>query len=64
MDMIGTVIGGRYTIRAPVGEGGMATIYRAHDSQLDRDVAVKILRPQYGRDPGFAARFRQEARSA
>ena len=62
--MIGTVIGGRYTIRAPVGEGGMATIYRAHDSQLDRDVAVKILRPQYGRDPGFAARFRQEARSA
>jgi serine/threonine-protein kinase len=47
-----------------LGEGGMATIYRAHDNQLDRDVAVKLLRPQYGRDPGFLARFRQEAQSA
>jgi len=42
----------------------MATIYRAHDAQLDRDVAVKILRPEYGRDPDFGTRFRQEALSA
>src|SRR3954453_12978864 len=41
----------------------MATIYRAHDAQLDRDVAVKLLRPEYGRDPDFLARFRQEAQS-
>ena len=42
----------------------MATIYRAHDDQLDRDVAVKLLRPEYGRDPDFGSRFRQEAQSA
>ena len=42
----------------------MATIYRAHDTQLGRDVAVKVLRAEYGRDPAFVARFRQEAQSA
>src|SRR5262245_40248388 len=42
----------------------MATIYRSHDNQLDRDVAVKLLRPEYGRDPEFGSRFRQEAQSA
>ena len=42
----------------------MATIWRAIDEQLDREVAVKILRPQFSSDPGFAARFKQEARSA
>src|SRR3954452_15164869 len=42
----------------------MATIYRAHDRQLDRDVAVKVLRPEYGNDPAFLARFRQEAQAA
>src|SRR5438093_914908 len=42
----------------------MATLWRAVDEQLDREVAVKLLRPQYGNDPGFAARFKQEARSA
>jgi serine/threonine-protein kinase len=42
----------------------MATIYRAHDVQLDRSVAVKLMRPQYGRDAAFVARFRQEAQSA
>ena len=42
----------------------MATIWRAVDEQLDREVAVKLLRPQFSADPGFAARFKQEARSA
>ena len=42
----------------------MATIYRAHDASSSRDVAVKVLRPEYGRDPDFVARFRQEAQSA
>ena len=42
----------------------MARIYRGHDNQLDRDVAVKILRPEYGRDPDFGARFRHEAQAA
>jgi hypothetical protein len=62
--MIGRSIGGRYRLIAPLGEGGMATLWRAIDEQLDREVAVKLLRPQFGNDPGFAARFKQEARSA
>ena len=62
--MVGRLIGGRYRLLAPLGEGGMATLWRAVDEQLDREVAVKLLRPQYGTDAGFAARFRQEARSA
>src|SRR4029450_1216679 len=57
-------ISGRYRLIAPLGEGGMATIWRAVDEQLDREVAVKILRPQFSSDPGFTARFKQEARSA
>jgi hypothetical protein len=64
VEMIGRVIGGRYRLIAPVGEGGMATIWRAVDEQLDREVAVKLLREQFGSDAGFAARFRQEARAA
>ena len=64
MEMIGRLIGGRYRLIAPIGEGGMATIWRAVDEQLDREVAVKLLRSQFGTDAGFAARFKQEARSA
>ena len=62
--MIGRLIGGRYRLIAPLGEGGMATIWRALDEQLDREVAIKLLREQYGADAGFAARFRHEARAA
>jgi serine/threonine-protein kinase len=62
--MIGRLIGGRYRLIAPLGEGGMATIWRAVDEQLDREVAVKLLRTQFGNDTGFAARFKQEARAA
>ena len=64
MEMIGRLISGRYRLIAPLGDGGMATIWRAVDEQLDREVAVKLLRPQFSADPGFAARFKQEARSA
>nr|MBA3586359.1 Stk1 family PASTA domain-containing Ser/Thr kinase [Chloroflexota bacterium] len=64
VEMIGRLISGRYRLIAPLGEGGMATIWRAVDEQLDREVAVKLLRPQFSADAGFAARFKQEARSA
>ncbi len=64
MEMIGRLINGRYRLIAPLGEGGMATIWRAVDEQLDREVAVKLLRSQFGTDAGFTARFKQEARSA
>ena len=61
MTEIGSVLGGRYRLVELLGQGGMATIYRARDAQLDRDVAVKLLRPEFGRDPDFLARFRDEA---
>ncbi|HEY4227829.1 MAG TPA: Stk1 family PASTA domain-containing Ser/Thr kinase [Candidatus Limnocylindrales bacterium] len=61
---IGAVLGGRYRLVELLGQGGMATIYRARDNQLERDVAVKILRPEYGADPDFNERFRHEAQSA
>jgi serine/threonine-protein kinase len=61
---IGTILGGRYRLVELLGQGGMATIFRGHDNQLGRDVAVKLLRPEYGRDPDFSSRFRQEAQNA
>ena len=64
MAQIGTVLTGRYRLIELLGQGGMATIYRANDAQLGRDVAVKLLRPEYGRDPDFGERFRHEAKAA
>jgi eukaryotic-like serine/threonine-protein kinase len=61
---IGTILGDRYRLVELLGQGGMARIYRAHDNQLDRAVAVKVLRPEYGRDPDFGSRFRHEAQAA
>ena len=64
MAEIGTTLGGRYRLVELVGQGGMATIFRATDLQLGRDVAVKLLRTEYLRDPDFSSRFRSEARAA
>jgi serine/threonine-protein kinase len=61
---IGTILGGRYRLAELLGEGGMATVYRGVDTQLGRDVAIKLLRPEYLRDPDFSSRFRQEAQNA
>jgi eukaryotic-like serine/threonine-protein kinase len=60
----GTVLGGRYRLIAPLGQGGMARIFRATDTQLGREVAVKLLRTEYLQDPDFSSRFRQEAQNA
>jgi serine/threonine-protein kinase len=61
---IGQVLGGRYRLVQLLGTGGMATIYRATDTQLGRDVALKLLRPEYLQDPEFSSRFRAEAQAA
>lgn len=52
---------GRYQIVAPIGAGGMGEVYRAHDSKLDRDVAIKVLPESFVRNPSRMARFEREA---
>ncbi len=55
---------GRYEIREKIGAGGMGEVYLAHDAELDRDVAVKILPLDFSGDSDRKSRFRQEARAA
>lgn len=57
-------MGGRYKVLEKVGEGGMAIVYKAQCTLLNRIVAVKVLKPQYGGDSDFVERFRREAQSA
>ncbi|MFN5340960.1 MAG: protein kinase domain-containing protein [Roseiflexaceae bacterium] len=52
----------RYKIVAEIGRGGMARVYRAIDSVLGRQVALKVLAPQLASDPEFSARFRREGK--
>src|SRR5512136_987513 len=55
---------GRYTIRAELGRGGFATVYRALDTTLEREVALKVLKPGWTDDPRAVERFMREARQA
>lgn len=59
-----TMIGGRYRIEELRGGGGMAQVFRAVDTTLERDVAVKLINPSLRDDPEFDARFQREARIA
>ena len=54
----------RYKIISLLGEGGMGAVYKARDLTLQRDVAFKIMHPQFARQPNFQERFLQEARTA
>jgi predicted Ser/Thr protein kinase len=53
---------GKYKIVEEIGHGGFATVYKAVDTTLDREVALKVLDPLLTRDPAFTARFQQEAK--
>ena len=59
-----TVINDRYEIHKRVGRGGMADVFLARDLLLDRQVAIKVLFPEYAIDPNFVERFRREAQAA
>ena len=60
----GSKINDRYQIIKTLGEGGMANVYLAHDTILDRNVAVKVLRGDLATDEKFVRRFQREALSA
>ncbi|MFR5313061.1 MAG: Stk1 family PASTA domain-containing Ser/Thr kinase [Clostridia bacterium] len=64
MILEGKVLGNRYEIIEKVGNGGMATVYKAEDKVLKRNVAVKILRDEFTTDEEFIKRFEIEAQSA
>ena len=57
---IGDVLGGRYEILQLLGEGGMGAVYKATDRELDRFVALKVIRPELASNPSILARFKQE----
>ncbi|WP_329384781.1 protein kinase domain-containing protein [Streptomyces sp. NBC_01716] len=59
----GSVAGGRYQLRDLLGEGGMASVYLAYDAALDRQVAIKTLHTELGREQSFRERFRREAQA-
>ena len=61
--MVGEKIAERYEVEELVGHGGMSSVYRAHDTLLERYVALKILHEQYNEDDEFVERFKREARS-
>jgi serine/threonine protein kinase len=54
---------GPYGIVSPLGAGGMREVYRAHDSRLGRDVAIKVLPEDLSSNPDLKARFEREARA-
>lgn len=62
--MEGSLIAGRYRVDAHVGEGGVAVVYRGLDISLEREVAIKVLKPQYASDSEIVDRFRREAHAA
>ena len=62
--LTGTHLEGRYDIGGVVGTGGMGVVYRAHQRSMERDVAIKVLHPQYAHDPKAVKRFFREAQAS
>lgn len=61
-DLTGRTIARRYQLQEIIGEGGFGRVYRARDSRLDVNVAVKVIHPWYAQDPDWVERFAEEAR--
>ena len=59
-----TVFNGRYELLRHIARGGMADVYLARDELLGREVALKVLFPEFANDPNFVERFRREAQAA
>src|SRR3954454_5575006 len=59
----GRTVAGRYEIIGALGEGGNASVYRAHDLRLNTDIALKVLWPQLAAQATFVQRFRREAQA-
>src|SRR6266478_5128068 len=57
---LGTVLAGRYEILKLIGRGGMGAVYKARDTELDRIVALKLIRPELAKNPEVLRRFKQE----
>lgn len=62
--LVGRSVDGRYVVRSRIARGGMATVYLATDTRLERDVALKVMHPHLADDEQFVARFHREAKSA
>ncbi len=62
--MLGRTLGGRYEIMEKIGSGGMADVYKAYCTKLNRNVAVKVLKPQFSEDKEFVSRFELESQAA
>jgi serine/threonine-protein kinase len=60
---LGELVADRYELEELVGEGGMSTVFRARDTVLERQVALKVLHKHHARDPEYVERFRREARA-
>lgn len=63
-DLVGSVLAGTYRLDALIGEGGMGAVFRGRDVLQRRDVAIKVLHPDFSRDPELSRRFEREAKSA
>jgi len=62
IDLVGRTLG-PYEVRSKLGQGGMGAVYLAFDKTLDREVALKVLPPEYSRDASYIQRFEREAKS-